>query len=113
MIDKEIRVTEITSVIVDDRIELTLKEVCKACRVDQAAILELVEEGIIEPSTKYSEPRRFSAVMLPRIARALRLQRDLELNTAGVAFALDLLGEIESLRKRLKRLSPQEDFSDE
>ena len=47
-------------------------------------------------------PWRFSGTTLPQVARALRLQRDLELNPAGVAFALDLLSEIEDLRKRLK-----------
>ena len=108
MNSKQIRVTEISSVIVDDRLELSLEEICTACHVDQAVIVEFVEEGIVEPRVKNAQSWRFSGVMLPRVARALRLQRDLELNTAGVAFALELLGEIENLRKRLNRISPEE-----
>ena len=84
------------------------EEVCIACDVDQAVIVEFVEEGIVKPRVINANPWQFSGVMLPRLAQALRLQRDLELNTAGVAFALDLLGEIERLRKQLKRVSPQE-----
>jgi chaperone modulatory protein CbpM len=34
----------------------------------------------------------------------MRLQRDLEMNLAGVALALDLLDEIESLRMRLRAM---------
>ena len=108
MTSKKIRVTEISSVIVDDRLELSLEEVCIACHVDEAVIVEFVEEGIVEPRVINVQPWQFSGVMLPRLAQALRLQRDLELNTAGVAVALDLLGEIESLRKQLSRMDPQE-----
>ena len=76
--------------------------------MEQAVIIEFVEEGIVEPRGINAHPWQFSGVMLPRIAQALRLQRDLELNTAGVAVALDLLSEIEDLRKQLNRVSPQE-----
>ena len=108
MTSKQIKITETSSVIVDDRLALSLEEVCIACDVDQAVIVEFVEEGIVEPRVINANPWQFSGVMLPRLAQALRLQRDLELNTAGVAIALDLLGEIERLRKQLNRVSPQE-----
>ena len=101
MISKRVNVT-IRGVILDENTEVTLDDLCRACRVDQAAIVALVEEGIVEPRTRDVMPWRFSGTTLPQVARALRLQRDLELNPAGVAFALDLLSEIEDLRKRLK-----------
>jgi chaperone modulatory protein CbpM len=66
--------------------------------------MALVEEGIVEPVVGNQRPSRFSETTLPRVVRALRLQRDLELNLAGVAFALDLIDEIENLRKRLQRM---------
>jgi len=110
MTSKPVRVTRISSVIVDDRQELSLEEVCMACHVDQTVVVEFVEEGIVEPRVINAHPWQFSAVMLPRLAQALRLQRDLELNTAGVAVALDLLDEIEGLRKQLNRISPQTEF---
>ena len=98
-------VIEVSSMLVDDRYELTLDDICIACQVDRAVIVELVDEGVVEPKVRGAESLRFSAKKLPRIARALRLKRDLELNIAGVAFVLDLLTEIESLRKQLERQS--------
>ena len=103
---ERINVSAISSVIVGDNPELTLTELSLACHVEEAKIVALVEEGIIQPRRPHVLPWQFSAKMLPRVAQALRLQRDLELNAAGVALALDLLAEIEGLRKRLKRLSP-------
>lgn len=62
----------------------------------------MVSEGIVEPTEGNGLPWRFSADSLPRLKRALRLKRDLELNLTGVAFALGLLDEIEALGSRLK-----------
>jgi len=103
MVSKRVNIA-LSGVILDERSEVTLDELCQACRVDQSVIIALVEEGIVEPIAGDPQPYRFSGTTLPRVVRALRLQRDMELNLAGVAFALDLINEIESLRKRLQRL---------
>lgn len=101
MISKRTSVT-LTGVVLDEYTELTLDELCRTCRVDQEAIVALVDEGIIEPRVRYESSWTFNGSALPQVVRALRLQRDLDLNLAGVAFALDLLSEIEELRNRLK-----------
>ncbi|MFV2031420.1 MAG: chaperone modulator CbpM [Gammaproteobacteria bacterium] len=88
-------------VILDESTELTLDDLCRSCRVEQSEVVALVEEGIIEPMTRGRLPWRFSGAMLPLVVRAIRLQRDFELNPAGVAFALDLLDELAVLRSRL------------
>ena len=106
-------VIEVPSIVVDDRHEMTLDDICIACQVEQSMIVDLVDEGVVKPSVSRSGSWRFSAGKLPRIARALRLQRDLELNVAGVAFVLDLLNEIETLRKLLERQLTLEDGYDE
>ena len=98
----------VTGVILDEYVEVTLTEMCHACKVEETVILALVDEGIVEPMARDILPWRFSGTAVPRVARALRLQRDLELNPAGVAFALDLLSEIEELRGRLKIVSQTE-----
>lgn len=103
----------ISSYVVDDQIEVTLEDICSACHAERTEIVALVDEGIVEPSNRGNQPWRFSGEILPRVARAMRLQRDLGLNVAGVAFALDLLGEIEDLRKRLKRMGPEEVIYDD
>ena len=100
MVSKLVNIA-ISGVILDDQSEVTLEELCQSCRVDQSVILALVDEGIVEPIPGEPEPRRFSGTTLPRVVRALRLQRDFDLNLAGLAFALDLINEIETLRKSM------------
>lgn len=101
----------VSSTVVDEGFEVTLEEICTACHVERTEIIALVDEGIVEPEDRADQPWRFSGDSLPRVARAMRLQRDLGLNVAGVAFALDLLGEIEGLKKRLRRMGLDEDFN--
>ena len=91
----------ISGIILDEFTEVTMDDLCQTCRVDQTVVVSLIEEGIVEPNSRDESPWRFSGTALPVIARAIRLQRDLELNPAGVAFALDLLDEIEQLRKQI------------
>lgn len=85
----------------DERMTVTLTEVCEICSVREEQVLELVDHGIADPE----DPRRrtFSGGAVARLGRALRLQRDLGVNAAGAALALDLMEEIESLRRRLRR----------
>ena len=47
--------------------------------------------------------RRFHGDSLARMRLATRLMQDLEINTAGVALALDLLDRIAELESRLRR----------
>jgi len=108
MINKSANLT-IKGVILDEQSDITLDDMCRACRVEQRTIIALIEEGIVEPRVRNESPWRFSSTTLPHVSRALRLQRDFELNPAGVAFALDLLNEIEELRNRLKIRGIHED----
>lgn len=90
----------LTGYVLDETVTLTLTELSGVCRVHEEQIIELVEEGIIEPDIQQQD-WVFPSTQLRRIGRAVRLQRDLEINAAGVALALDLLEEIEELRARL------------
>jgi chaperone modulatory protein CbpM len=47
---------------------------------------------------------RFSGESMVRARSALRLQRDLGINMAGIALVLDLMEEFESLRAHMKTL---------
>lgn len=93
----------LTGYVLDETVTLTLTELSGVCRVREEQIIELVEEGIIEPAIRH-QGWVFPSTQLRRIGRAVRLQRDLEINAAGVALALDLLDEIEELRARLGRI---------
>lgn len=88
--------------ILDDTVELTMIEITQACSLSAVQIIELVEHGVLEPIGGDPANWRFSALSLSKARIAMRLQRDLEINPAGVALALDLIDEIEILRSRLR-----------
>ncbi len=93
--------------LIDDSIELSLAELCRACRLPAERICELVDEGVVDPRGRTPAHWRFRGIHLRRVHRAQRLQRDLGVNTPGVALALELLDEVESLRTRIRRLDPE------
>ena len=92
------------SMVPEELTELTLADVCRACEVQTEFIIELVEEGVLVPVGQEPEHWRFTYIHLRRARVASHLQRDLGLNLAGAALALELLEEIEALRARLKVL---------
>lgn len=83
---------------------LTLEQLCNACDVQTDWVISLVEESIIEPQGDEIQVWRFSGASLVRVRSAQRLQRDLGLNLAGIALALDLMEELENLRTQLKTI---------
>ena len=64
----------------------------------------MVEEGILEPRGARSTRWRFPRRAVRRARAAHRLQRELGLNLAGAAMALDLLDEFEELRTKVRLL---------
>jgi len=94
----------VSGVLLDERTELSLSDVCRACSVHVEWIVSLVEEGVLDPQGVDPESWRFSAVQLRNVQRISRLQRDLGTNLAGAALAIELIEEIEALRERLAAL---------
>jgi chaperone modulatory protein CbpM len=99
----EVVTTLIHGSVLDDDTEMTLIEFCQACSVHEDDVRVWVSEGMLHPSAAPGQPMRFRGAALRRARVAVRLTRDLEVNTAGVALALDLLDEIADLRARLAR----------
>lgn len=89
--------------IVEEQVNLTLDELCRVCRTQIDQLVALVDEGVIAPQGETPSAWRFSGVQLRRVRVAVRLQRDLGVNTAGAALALQLMDEIEALRAQLGR----------
>jgi len=94
----------LTGSILEEQDELTLAEICRACAARAESVIELVEEGVLAPAGGQPPDWRFSGVHLRRAAVAIRLQRDLGVNLAGAALALQLLEELEALRARLRAM---------
>ena len=87
--------------IVEEEIRLTLVELCRACDASSEAVVELVSQGVLEPAGSGPQDWLFAGKNLSRARRALRLIRDLGLNPAGAAVALELIEQIEWLQARL------------
>ena len=92
-----------SAIILEEQTGLTLTEVCQACAVRVEFIVGLVDEGVLEPLGREPHRWRFTGIHLRRATVALRLQRDLGVNRAGAALALQLLDEIEILQARLRK----------
>lgn len=87
--------------VLGEELELRLNEVCEVCGASEELVIELVREGVVEPSGPDPAQWVFSGFAVTRIRTALRLHRDLEINLPGAALALELLDEIERLRRRI------------
>lgn len=103
----------LNGILLDEETELSLNELCCAVSSSAEWIIELVEEGVLEPVEAkmfrlQQTQWRFSVNSLQRAHTAISLQRDLGINIAGVALALDLLEEIEKLESRLARFEINE-----
>jgi chaperone modulatory protein CbpM len=88
-------------IVLDERVTFTLTEFCQACGVETELVVEMVEEGVIEPAADNESEWRFYGPSLVRAQTALRLVRDLDVNWPGAALALDLLDELDRLQRRL------------
>ncbi len=81
---------------------LSIEEVCRMCAVRSEYIVELVREGVIAPAIGSApESWRFTSIEVRHTRVASRLQRDLGVNLAGAALALQLLDELEFLRAQI------------
>jgi len=89
--------------VVEEDAELTIVELCRACRTSEHEIEHWVIEGVLQPRGESRDSWRFGGNALARIRLATRLRRDLDVNTSGVALALDLLDRIAELESRLAR----------
>ena len=90
----------LTGIVVDDEVEFTLVELSLACNRPAEWVLELVQEGILEPIEKDQGHWRFRGTCFRRARIVQHLQSDLGVNLAGAALALDLLEEVAELRRR-------------
>jgi chaperone modulatory protein CbpM len=90
--------------LIDEQTTFTLAELCRSCAVEAELIEALVEQGILEPVGRRGRHWCFSASSLRRTRITIHLQRDLGVNLAGAALALDLLERIEELDARLRAM---------
>jgi chaperone modulatory protein CbpM len=86
--------------VVEEEVQFTLVELCRACHAEEAHVVAWVLEGVLEPVGESPQDWRFRGECLRRARMAWRLSNDLGINPPGVALALDLLDEIAVLQGR-------------
>ena len=89
----------ISAMLLDDTVQFSLEELCAACRVSEDLVVEIVAEGIVEPTGREPKQWRFSGFAMTRVQRVIRLQQEFDVNLPGAALALELLEEVERLRR--------------
>lgn len=88
----------LTGEILDDSAWLSFGELARICSLDAEYLIEMVDEGVLEPRGADIAAWRFPPASITRIQVVLHLRRDLGVNLAGAALALDLLEELGRLQ---------------
>ncbi len=99
----------ISGTVLDERITLSVVDICQACGCREEWVLKLVDHGVLEPDGAERDDWRFSVESITRVITARRLHRDLGVNIEGIALTLELLDEVNALRTRIERLSLKND----
>jgi chaperone modulatory protein CbpM len=101
MENEEIRL--LSGIVMDDNQAISLAELCRCCSLPAEQVVTMIENGIVEPieSRITISHWQFRGESVLRIQTAIRLKRDLGVNTAGAALALELLDEVKALRQQL------------
>ncbi len=93
----DITVTSYT--ILDENTELSLRDLCKMCNISAEDIHDMIAEGLLSPPGNNPQEWRFGLHEVRKIHTALRLQRDLRVNLPGCALVIELLEELQELRR--------------
>lgn len=95
--------------LVEPTATFTLHEICERGDCHAEFVIKLVSYGVIAPVEESPEARQwqFDVDALARLRKAQRLQHDLKLNLPGLAMSLDLLDEVQEMRREVDRLNQQ------
>ncbi|MEE4638046.1 MAG: chaperone modulator CbpM [Wenzhouxiangella sp.] len=85
-------------------LDADLEEICRICGLDVEELRQWILEGVAEPRSGSACDWQFSARQLRRVSVARRLRRDLELDARALPVVLDLIEEVETLRRRVRLL---------
>jgi chaperone modulatory protein CbpM len=96
--------TSSEQLVVEEQVQFTLDQLSWACRVDLDQLIVYVQHGVLEPLGAGPDDWRFTGPALQRARTASRLQRDLEVHVSSLALVLDLLDQIDGLRRQLQHV---------
>jgi len=90
----------IPSEIMDDH-QFDLSHFAEACGQSPEWVMQLMEHGIL-PNRSRNTSYHFIGEDVTRAQRAYRLQRDFDASFSAVAMMLDLIDEVQQLRREVK-----------
>lgn len=93
----------LTGKLYDENNEITVVELCRICCVDEELVGQLIAEGILEPIDRLPDSSVLPYSSVRRTRTVVRMQRDLGVNLAGAALALELIDRIHLLQSRMRR----------
>jgi chaperone modulatory protein CbpM len=97
-----VRTHTVIGIVVEEQLQFTWDQLCRACQAEPEQLLALVHEGLLLPIGNAPENWRFGGQTLAIARRAMRLRRDLDLDAAAAALVMGLLSEIDNLHRRLR-----------
>lgn len=83
---------------------LSLDELSNTVRLQREVIIELVDLQLMQPQGETEQDWIFDELCLKRARLAANLFHDLEINTPGIALAIELLEQIEALENKIDLL---------
>lgn len=78
---------------------LSLQQLCSSAQVEETVVVQLVEIEVLSPVADEANAWRFQADDLSRVRKANRLMQEFDLSPLGLALVIDLLDELETLRR--------------
>ena len=89
----------ITAILIEDTNPITFDELCRSLQTEQQFVIELVEHHVLNPQGNSYMEWRFDSHNFKRAKTAVSFYRDLEVNLNGIALALELLDQIDELKR--------------
>lgn len=93
----------IEGVLLDESVTYTLVEFSQMCVIPKEMVFQMIDYGIVEPDGETQEQWVFHYQSVERAQKAIRLQKDLEINWSGISLALDLIDEVNELREMVRQ----------
>lgn len=81
-------------------IDVSFEQLVQACENQPNWILSLIEENVIE-APAVPQQANYSGYHLAMVRRSWRIHRDFDASAAATALILDLLAELDDLRRRI------------
>ena len=80
---------------------LSIDELARACHCEPGWIVDHIESGVLECTVVATGERRFTSAAMVRARRLLSIERTFEADAELAALAVDLIEEVEALRRQL------------